>query len=267
MDDGQASLVSLHALSPKLKSLHLSYGYIPPWEVFDLISSSPSLENLSLRSAGHGEPYLPDIPSASTKLTGFLSLAMDFGIQFCICGLLAFPGGLRFSEIFVEFYIGDTESINDLVSACCDTLESFGLSYDLPSAFISISATRWLAKRPLTATYSPGASEAPVVVDLSKATKLKTVKFHSRRSRVWWITDMLQTVKSQNLKQITIRQGQIPEVGGTVLLEWQELDHLLVQFWMLHSIRPKLVGGVSGLRDFASTFLPELTGRGLLDVA
>ena len=81
---------------------------------------------------------------------------------------------------------------------------------------------------------------------------------------------VLQTVKSKNLRQITISQDaglhDAASVGEELFPEWQDLDHLLVQFWTSHSIRPKLVDGKKHLKDLTPTLFPELTRRGLLDI-
>ena len=46
-----------------------------------------------------------------------------------------------------------------------------------------------------------------------------------------------------------------------------ELDRLLVQFWVTHSIRPRVVNAAGkGLRGYGPSLLPELTRRGLVDL-
>ena len=115
-----------------------------------------------------------------------------------------------------------------------------------------------------------------VFLDLSKATKLKHVKFLRQRTRstVQWITTTLQTVESKNLESITIFpfDKSLPEtVEEQAYQEWQDLDRLLVQFWASHSIRPQLayVAGRRGTKDLggdAPKLLPELTRRGLVDL-
>ena len=109
--------------------------------------------------------------------------------------------------------------------------------------------------------------------DLSKASKLKDLMFLVRRSNIHWIIAALQTVKSKNLEEITIRLHSTTLGNSTVEmnhLEWQDLDRLLVQFWTSHSIRPRLVYGPNSggwnARDHAQSLLPELTRRGLVDL-
>jgi len=108
--------------------------------------------------------------------------------------------------------------------------------------------------------------------DLSKAIKLKHLKFLPATSTVQWITMALQTVKSKHLQHITIRQYTLlQEVTQEVVYqEWQDLDHLLVKFWASHSIRPEFtyLEGKEGKdqRDYVQRLLPELTRRGLVDL-
>ena len=117
-----------------------------------------------------------------------------------------------------------------------------------------------------------GTSETPLI-DLSKATKLKDMEFRGRDSTsIRWITVALQTVKSKNLRQITIHSPlTIPDPAGEVARrEWQDLDHLLVQFWTSNSIRSQVMyepeEGRKDITDHASSLLPELTRRGLVDL-
>jgi hypothetical protein len=109
-------------------------------------------------------------------------------------------------------------------------------------------------------------------LDLSRATKLKDVEFRCERLSIQRTTMALQTLKSKNLRQITIHPDATlaNPIGETVHREWQDLDHLLVRFWTSHSIRPKikyeLREGGNDLRDLVPSLLPELTKRGLVDL-
>jgi hypothetical protein len=51
---------------------------------------------------------------------------------------------------------------------------------------------------------------------------------------------------------------------------WQNLDRLLLQLWILHSIRPKIKyrweEEGDDLRDLAPWLLPELTSREVVDL-
>ena len=116
--------------------------------------------------------------------------------------------------------------------------------------------------------------EAPPL-DLSKATKLKGVVFNYPRSDIQWITTAIKTIKSKNLQQIAIfsytRSPLSAQIKEAVHQEWQELDHLLVQLWTSYSVRLKIMyrreEGEDKARGLAQRLLPELTRRGIIEVA
>ena len=130
----QFSLVPLHALSPTLKSLRLVHDSIPTLEVFSLICSLPSLEDLELEAYGRGETDVYALSPTSPKFTGILSLSRGDGVRFDIWSLLALPSGLHFTAIRAKCLAEDLESITSLVSACCNTLESLTILQSLPGA-------------------------------------------------------------------------------------------------------------------------------------
>jgi hypothetical protein len=120
----------------------------------------------------------------------------------------------------------------------------------------------------------PGTAMVPPPFDLSKTTKLKNLEFQlAYTQNVRWITTTLQTVKSPNLRQISIRSRKFPvdPIGATILQEWLDLDRLLTQLWTSHPIRPEITcrNGVGHyLRaDVVSRLFPELTSRGVVIVA
>jgi len=83
----------------------------------------------------------------------------------------------------------------------------------------------------------------------------------------------LRTVKSENLRQITIQPAKslVEMAGEEDDLEWKGLDRLLVQFWITHSIRPQIMyragsNGRKDLGDCAKGLLPELTRKELVDL-
>jgi len=116
------SLVPFYALSPAVRSLHLTYTTT---DVFDLICSFPLLEDLALLDPHHGlEADGWNTPSTSPKLTGRLDLRTSWGLHSIADKLRTLPNCLHFTEITIEFGIGDTDPIMDLVSSCSDTLES-----------------------------------------------------------------------------------------------------------------------------------------------
>jgi hypothetical protein len=100
-------------------------------------------------------------------------------------------------------------------------------------------------------------------LDLSKATKLKSLSFQCGAGTVRGITAALKTVRSKHLQQIVIHPygTLVDPVEERILREWQDLDRLLAQFWTTHSIRPEIVYEV---RD-GRRLLPELARRRLFD--
>ena len=86
---------------------------------------------------------------------------------------------------------------------------------------------------------------------------------------------MIKTIKSKNLQQIAIfsyeRTPLSAQIKEAVDREWQDLDHLLVQLWTSHSVRLKIMyrreEGEDEARGLAQRLLPELTRRGVIDVA
>ena len=56
-------------------------------------------------------------------------------------------------------------------------------------------------------------------------------------------------------------------IGEANFEQWLNLDRLLVQFWESRSIRPKVVcAKLREGRDWAGCLLPEITGRGIIDL-
>ena len=122
-------------------------------------------------------------------------------------------------------------------------------------------------------------------IDLSKATKLADAIFWPESMDAEWITNALQTVTPdhRDLRQISIHvpshftpYGGVPDerrvARDETYGEWLELDRLLVQLWESYLI-PK--GDVHGakrgtsarvLRDCIGQLLPEIMGRGIIDL-
>ena len=106
-------------------------------------------------------------------------------------------------------------------------------------------------------------------LDLSKLTKLKDVALGF--TDIQRITMTLQTAESTNLEQIAIRlhlsTDFTTENEESAYQKWQDLDRLLLQFWISRSIRPKIgYWGKCYLVELAPRLLPELTSRGAVDL-
>jgi hypothetical protein len=135
-DVNQISFTQLRGFSPVLKLLFLVYSSAPHSEIFDLICSFPSLEDLALVSLAENEMEGEwTSPPTSPKLTGELVMRMWSGIRSDVRRLLDLPGGLHFSSISTTSPIRDAESMADLVSRCSDTLKFLSISYYSPGMF------------------------------------------------------------------------------------------------------------------------------------
>ena len=114
------------------------------------------------------------------------------------------------------------------------------------------------------------------LLDLSNATKLKDVEFQLYELKVGWINTALHTATSKSLYQITLcfPNSSLLDIIPNLIkegscLEWQDLDHLLVQLWTIHSVCPvftyeKMEGWI-GSGVLVPKLLPELTSRGIVD--
>jgi len=119
--------------------------------------------------------------------------------------------------------------------------------------------------------------------NLSKATKLRDLVFRPGSQMIEWITEALRTITSEHrdLQQITIyvpRSLSTPSYDNSTGLSlrvisrrWPDLDHLLVQLWESHSIRPRV--GYEWLReegeptdDCSGCLFPEIMKRGIVDL-
>ena len=95
---------------------------------------------------------------------------------------------------------------------------------------------------------------------------------------------MLETItpEHRDLRQVSIYLPfkRIPRIGAAqfsfgadIYEKWLELDRLLVQFWELRSIRPKVVvteslqRGTQEMKDRIGCLFPEITLRGIIDLA
>jgi hypothetical protein len=114
------------------------------------------------------------------------------------------------------------------------------------------------------------------------------VVFRPKSWTVQWVTTALQTItpEHRDLQQISIETlylhfvdllgaGVYTDVRGAVgetgYGEWLELDCSLIQLWESRSIRPKIActprKTSQELVDFIECLLPEITKRGIIDLA
>ena len=118
---------------------------------------------------------------------------------------------------------------------------------------------------------------------VSKATKLRDAVFRPESKNVEWIATALQTItpEHRDLRQISIYlpfqltfykiDANIKRsFGEAASRSWSSLDHLLVQFWELRSIRPRVGCATQGEKGQNTEYcirclLPETTKRGIVD--
>ena len=279
------SLVPFHGFSPILRYLRILSTTLQNSQIFDLISSLPLLENLTLGINGIDDnvlnsDVLPTVlrPSTSPALTGALDLALFKGMGPIARRLLGLPNGLHFRKLTLSwFYEEDLQWMIALVAKCSHTLESLGVSFYSRSTSVTLS-------RSTCSSPSPVGNSGLTSIDLSTATKLENVIFFSTSLNVERITLALRTITPghRDLRQICIHlpydrvlisPGVIVRqiIERAVCDQWLALDHVLVQLWGSHSIRSKITYITSrtereGIDESMEWLLPETMKRGIIDL-
>jgi len=279
--ESTVSFVPFHGFSSFVKSLHIKFTILPSSRVFNLILSFPLLEDLSLTADdvaidngdSPDEPPTVSQPLTPPMFTGSLHLFLNQGGSLITRWLLSIPAGIHFREFTLTWLHAEDPLLTmAVVEKCSRTIETLDITCHLrkPSPFCNGAGTDsllcFLAKS--------------VAIDLSKATKLKNVVFRPKSMSVKWITTAFRTTipKLPELGQISIhvpyspgifdiKQSNINVYGG-----WSDLDRLLVQFWESCCTRPKVIctalfGGRRDMEEFVEYLFPELTKRGLIDLA
>jgi len=266
-----------HGLSHNLRSLKVHYIKFSCPDLFDFICSCPLLENLILTGEEMSEDNGNDFHGLQTSppLTGCLMLIVRGGMGSAPRHLLNLPNGLRFRElVFLLILEKDLLWIRELVLKCSDTLECLDVKYKW---FGTFSVLFWRCR------YSPLFTGTLDPIDLSKATKLKDLIFRLKAMGPGRIIAMLETItpEHRDLRQVSIHLPfkRIPPIGDVqsyledhIYEMWLQLDRLLVQFWELRSIRPKVVvidssrGSTQELKDQIGCLFPEITARGIIDL-
>jgi hypothetical protein len=134
LDGLPSSLVPFYGFSPALKSLYVGFIIVPLPQIFDLILSSPLLEDLTVVTShgtsmpdGSGSDWVQ--PSTPPMLTGSLELYILGGIELAVRRLLSLPGGIHFRKLGLpSVYDEDPLAITGLVEGCAHTLESLQIS-------------------------------------------------------------------------------------------------------------------------------------------
>jgi len=100
------------------------------------------------------------------------------------------------------------------------------------------------------------------------------VVFRCGGLRAEWISKTLHSVEPNTLQRLSLELPRCAAIEDTtwetVQQEWLDLDCLLVQFWVSHSLRLQVIHtpgrGEKDLRDRMAMFLPEMTRRGITDL-
>ena len=139
--ESTTSFVPFHGFSPVLKSLRITFGFLPPSRVFNFVLSFPHLENLIvatyqrvLDDDNHGSDWSSTIaqPWNPPAFTGYLDLLIVGGMEPIARRLLSLPGGINFRKLSITwFHEQDLSLAMALVERCYRTLESFSITRDL----------------------------------------------------------------------------------------------------------------------------------------
>ena len=136
------SLVPFHGFSPVSRSLRVESTALTPSQVFDLLSSFPLLEDISMTVHYRGLIKNSDYSfenqstviqsSSSPALNGSLQLFSESGMDPFVSRLLSLPNGLYFRNVdLVWHHVADVSSTAELVEGCCSALESLNIDGSL----------------------------------------------------------------------------------------------------------------------------------------
>ena len=270
-----------HGFARNLKTLYVRFIEFSCPELFNFIYSFPLLENLSLHSERVLEDDENDFHNLKTSplLTGSLKLVSFGGLGSAPRYLLSLPNGLRFRELmFSLIQEDDLRWIKELVLGCSDTLECLDVKYKWSGTY-----NFWFHSGGVVNHLRFAGTPDPI--DLSKATKLKFLIFRLRTLGCRRVLAMLETITAEHrdLRQVSIHlpYKRIPRgnaayfrfyLGSDLYEKWLELDRLLVYLSESRSIRPRVVitesmGPTLVIKDLISHLFPEITARGLIDLA
>ena len=249
--DLNVSLAPFLKFSPTLKSLRTHSIVLPCPHLFNLICSSPLLEDLTLTGEDRDNPHRPQtvVPSTSPAFTGSLELSLFGGMGSTARRLLDLPNGVHFRRLTLSLTcVEDLRWTMELVARCSGTLECLDVKYYLHGTSVSILC--WSYNLPLYVDET-----SPVFIDLSKAAKLQDVIFRLRTLTVdiEWITLTLQTV-TPDLRQISIQLSYDFAAGQTIgdptLGLWLDLDRLLSNIDLYSKLRTDIYNVSQGPDSF-----------------
>ena len=133
--------LSFQKLGPSLKSILMTFSYLPHSQIFDLIRSLPFLEGLALIGevidTDESDGLPASVVSSSPALTETLYILVSEGISRTLCDLLVLPGGLRFRELELAWcHEPDLPHVTEMVDACSDTLKCLDIGYEIEGTLV-----------------------------------------------------------------------------------------------------------------------------------
>ena len=144
--DPKISYTPFRAISPNLKTLDVFSPFLLRARVFDIIYSSPLLENLVLVGDGDVVDCKPDSesdgtqaispPSTSPVFTGILDLFLPGGMTLIPHRSLNPPNGLHLQKLKLRWLEEENDrTVAELVTACSETLEHLDVAYQVKGTF------------------------------------------------------------------------------------------------------------------------------------
>jgi len=132
----EASLAPFFKFSPSLNSLRIRHIVLPFPQVFDLIPSSPLLEDLGLKGRNESrfnedDPYRPQtvVSPTSPVFTGTLEFHILGGAGNAARRLMDLPNGLHFRNLALTWDCKEDHWwITELVAKCSHTLQSLDIT-------------------------------------------------------------------------------------------------------------------------------------------
>ena len=178
------SLVPFHRFSPILKHLRILSTTLQNSQIFNLISSLPLLENLTLGINGIDDSILnsdvpPTVlrPSTSPTFTGNLDLTVFKGMGPITRRLLGLPNGLHFRKLRLSWlYEEDLQWMIALVAKCSHTLESLNVAFYSRSTSVNF---------PRSTCSSPSSVGDSGLTSIDLSTPVKNQGAGGDRRQIW----------------------------------------------------------------------------------
>lgn len=284
------SLTPLHSFSPVVSSLSFE-GPKPHFcGMLNLALSFPCLENLHLDH--NGTRQISDIPiqlpDKLPPLTGTLDLSN------CIFGILEtfvevvfkLPIHLRFQRLslYTRAEKAEVEALKVIIERCLSTLQHLEVYFTGASVCCVYLYSDLSGRFPFLEMTRPYHHPCKLLLDVSRAKKLASLKLASERLSAEWIIKTLETLtQDQKNVQITIHisfdrvtrpssgRSFVAGINSIVYEEWKVLDNLILRRWESNAIQtivtvfePEPEVGKWG-REWMETLVPQSLNRGAVD--